>query len=128
LAAGLIDAWLPAWDEGFLQSVVSTTALDVLHFSLHPISATRLGVAFGFVLLHAVVVWGAAITIRLAGTLARTPHRWPGALAAAGAWLAGLAVGTNAVGHAAPAVPVGPPVFPFITAGACAWAPRRGAR
>ena len=122
LAAGLIDAWLLARDEGFLQSVVSTTALDVLHFSLHPISATRLGVAFGFVLLHAVVIWGAAITIRLAGTLARTPHRWPGALAAAGAWLAGLAVGTNAVGHAAPAVPVAPLVVAFITAGACALA------
>ena len=120
LLAGLIDVWLLASYERFLQGVVSTTALDVLHFSLHPISATRLAVAFGLVLFHAVVIWGAAIAIRVAGTLGRTPRQWTPALAATVAWLVGLALGVYVMRQTAPAVPVAPLVVAFLAVGACA--------
>src|SRR6266446_7905594 len=117
---GRIDVWLLASYERFLQGVVSTTALDVLHFSLHPISATRLAVAFGLVLFHAVVIWGAAIAIRVAGTLGRTPRQQTSTLAASGAWLVGLALGVYVMRQTAPAVPVAPFVVAFLAVGACA--------
>ena len=40
------------------NAIVSRTPLDLLHFSLHPLDLTRLGLAFGLVLLHAAVIWG----------------------------------------------------------------------
>src|SRR5207244_5323587 len=41
-AAGAIDAWLVSAYEQFLREIVSNATLDVLHFSLHPVSASRL--------------------------------------------------------------------------------------
>ena len=40
-----------------LRRIVSNTTLDLLHFSLHPLEAQRLALAFGLVLLHAAVIW-----------------------------------------------------------------------
>ena len=51
--------------SAFLAGVVAGTSLDLLHFSLHPFNASRLAIAFGLVLLHASVVWGAVIVVRL---------------------------------------------------------------
>ena len=54
--------------ERALWALVSNTSLDVLHFSLHPLSAGRLSVAFALVLLHAAVMWIAVAIIRAAAT------------------------------------------------------------
>ena len=59
-AAGAVDSWILVAYERFLERFVSGTTLDLLHFSLHPISATRLAIACGLVLLHASVMWTAA--------------------------------------------------------------------
>ena len=45
LTAGIL------WEyERILESVSARSTLDLLHFSLHPVDATRLGVAFGLLL------------------------------------------------------------------------------
>ena len=49
-----------------LWALVADTSLDLLHFSLHPLSAGRLAVAFALVLLHAAVIWAAVAIIRAA--------------------------------------------------------------
>ncbi len=67
LAAGLLSAY-----ELILQSISARSTLDLLHFSLHPVDATRLGVAFGLVLLHAGVVWTAAVVLRVPSVVWRT--------------------------------------------------------
>ena len=76
--------------ERFLQRVVSGTSLDLLHFSLHPINATRIAIAFGLLLLHASVIWSAAAIARLPSLLARTPRRLLPRLAVSAAWAAGV--------------------------------------
>ena len=71
------------------RRVVADTNLDLLHFSLHPVSGGRLAVEFALVLLHAAVIWGAAAIIRLPATLLRAPRGWSWRATAAGGWLAG---------------------------------------
>ena len=70
----------------FLQSVVSMTTVDLLHFSLHPLDASRLCLAFGLVLLHAAVIWSAAALIRLPTLMGRMP-RGASTPRVAAAWL-----------------------------------------
>src|SRR5262249_15370237 len=58
------------WDYGrLLRSIATHSSFDLLHFSLHPIEATRLCVAVGLVLLHAAVIW-------LGGALVRATIVW----------------------------------------------------
>ena len=88
LIVGVLDAAL-LWAYGrFLQSVVLGTTVDLLHFSLHPFDATRLGLGFGLVLLHAAVIWTAAALIRVPALLWRVPRRRLPAVAAA-SWAVG---------------------------------------
>jgi signal transduction histidine kinase len=120
LVAGLLDAWLLAGYERLLQRVVSATALDVLHFSLHPISAPRLSVAFGLLLLHAAVIWTAALVIRAAGLLGRVPRRLSATAAIALLWLAGAWLGLLLATTAMPDVAVPPILTALTAAAACA--------
>jgi signal transduction histidine kinase len=61
--------------ERVLWTFVANTSLDVLHFSLHPLSASRLSVAFALVLLHASVLWLAVAVIRAPAIATRTSRR-----------------------------------------------------
>ena len=118
--AGIATTSLLWGYERLLRRVVADTNLDLLHFSLHPVSGGRLAVEFALVLLHAAVIWGAAAIIRLPATLLRAPRGWPWRLTAAGGWLAGAVV-ASAVGRvASAAVPIGPMWIALLTAGLCA--------
>src|SRR5207302_132485 len=77
-AAGFGACWLLWAYEGFLKRVVADTTLDLLHFSLHPLSASRIAIEFALVLLHSAIVWGAVAILRLPPMLWRTPRsgRW----------------------------------------------------
>ncbi len=118
--AGVFTAALMWGYERLLQRVVADTNLDLLHFSLHPLSAGRLAVEFGLVLLHASVIWGAAAIIRLPGTLRRAPRRWSWRLTAAGAWLAGAVAATAIARAADAALSLGPMWIAVLAAGGCA--------
>ena len=72
--AGVVTAALLWGYERLLRRVVADTNLDLLHFSLHPLSSGRLAVEFALVLLHAAVIWGAAAVLRLPPTLMRAPR------------------------------------------------------
>jgi signal transduction histidine kinase len=122
LLAGFADGWLLWGYERLLRRVVADTNLDLLHFSLHPVSGGRLAVEFALVLLHAAVIWGAAAIIRLPATLLRGPRQWPWRLAGAGGWFAGALVATEVARRVGPAVPVGPLWSAILVAGACALA------
>jgi hypothetical protein len=122
LLAGLADGWLLWGYERLLRRVVADTDLDLLHFSLHPVSGGRLAVEFALVLLHAAVIWGAAAIIRLPATVLRAPRRWRWRLTAAGGWFAGALVETEVARRFGPAVPVGPLWSAILVAGACALA------
>src|SRR5260221_351893 len=51
-----VTLWIALYERA-LRQFVAGSSLDVLHFSLHPLSAARLAVAFGLVLLHVAVLW-----------------------------------------------------------------------
>ena len=118
--SGVAVTLLLALYESFLQDVVSKASLDLLHFSLHPISGTRLGMAFGLVLLHASVIWCAAALIRLTSLAGRTPRHATPRVVAGTAWLAGVIVVILVARLWSPAIPTGPLLFAVGVAGACA--------
>ena len=108
------------WSYGrFLQSVISRTTVDLLHFSLHPFDATRLGLAFALVLLHAAVIWTAAALIRAPTLLWRLPRRRLRAVAAA-SWALGALAGVMVAGTRDPSIPSLPLVIALAAAGGCA--------
>jgi signal transduction histidine kinase len=75
LAAALV-AVLVLWQyQRVLQAVAARSSIDLVQFSLHPIDAERLALAFGLVMLHAAVIWGAALIVRLPVTIWRVPRR-----------------------------------------------------
>ena len=57
VVAGLADGWL-LWRTSGCSRRRADTDLDLLHFSLHPLSAARVALEFSLVLLHAAVIWG----------------------------------------------------------------------
>jgi signal transduction histidine kinase len=120
LAAGVANGWLLSGYEWLLRQVVADTDLDLLHFSLHPLSAGRLAVEFALVLMHAAVVWGAAAIIRLPATLWRTQRTALWRLTATGSWLAGVLAATTIARAAGPPIPAGPLWVSLLVAGACA--------
>ena len=120
--AGLATACLLWGYERLLERVVADTNLDLLHFSLHPVSGGRLAVEFALVLLHASVIWGAAAIIRLPATLLRAPRGRSWRVTAVGSWLAGALVASGLARMAGGAVPVGPMWFALLVSGACALA------
>ena len=120
---GAMGAALLCGYERFLQRVVSGTSLDLLHFSLHPINVTRIAIAFGLLLLHASVIWGAAVIARLPSLLARTPRRLLPRLAVSAGWAAGVGISVvfapAALGLRAPDIPTAPILIAVGVAGLC---------
>jgi signal transduction histidine kinase len=116
LAAGVGSAALLWGYERLLRRVVADTDLDLLHFSLHPLSAPRLAVEFALVLLHASIVWGAAVLIRSPTMLWRTPRAAFWRALTSVAWF----VGALAVTVAARASRVPVPIWPLWAAIAAA--------
>jgi signal transduction histidine kinase len=106
--------------ERFLQLVVSRASLDLLHFSLHPISATRLAIAFGLVLLHASVIWSAAALTRLPGLVGRMPRQLTPRAVAGSAWVAGALLAIAAAHVHDSAMSVAPLLVAVAVAGGCA--------
>lgn len=129
--AGASGALLVSAYERFLQLLVLGTSLDLLHFSLHPVSATRLAIAFALVLLHASVVWSVAAAIRLPALVRRTARGSPARAIGALAWVAGAVLATAVARDRMPALPTGPPLLALGAAAACAvvgWRVRARAR
>ena len=119
-AVGAIDAALLWRYQGFLRGVVAQAPLDLLHFSLHPLIPVRLGIAFGLVLLHAAVIWSAAIVIRLATVVWRRPRSATLQAAAAISWLAGLEIVVGLARWLSTPQPLAPLLVALGAAGACA--------
>jgi signal transduction histidine kinase len=117
-AAGAADVWLLWMYERTLQWVVLRTPLDLLHFSLHPLNLTRLGLAFGLVLLHAAMIWAAAAVIRTPSLVRRIPRGFAVRLGVP-AWLSGVALALLAI-RPAPRVPLGPLMLTLGAAAICA--------
>src|SRR6185436_7988169 len=115
---GFANGWLLWAYERLLRRVVADTDLDLLHFSLHPLSAGRVAVEFALVLLHASVIWGAAAINRLPATLWRRPRTTQWRATAAGAWLAGAIAATLVARAVAAPVPVAPMWVAVLLAGA----------
>src|SRR5439155_4112644 len=118
--AGAIDAWLVSAYEQFLREIVSNATLDVLHFSLHPISASRLAIGFGLVLIHASVIWTAVAVLRLPSVGWRTPRRGEARAAAVAGFAAGVALTLIVLGRSGSSVPIGPLLVALAVAGGCA--------
>jgi signal transduction histidine kinase len=120
LAAGtVVAAGLWAY-EAFLRGLVNRTSVDLLHFSLHPLNASRVAISFSLVLLHAAAIWSAALVLHLLDVAARRARR--SALRPIG--IAGCLCGFVAGAFLA-SLPWGPaPLLPFATAvgAACACA------
>jgi signal transduction histidine kinase len=107
-AAGLATAWLLWGYEGLLRRVVAQTNFDLLHFSLHPLSAGRLTIEFALVLLHAAVIWGAVAILRLPSALWRVQRARMWQATSVFGWLAGAVGGTIAARAVWPPVPLAP--------------------
>jgi signal transduction histidine kinase len=119
-AAGAAAAVLLYAYEWFLQFVVSGTSIDLLHFSLHPASATRLAIAFGLVLLHASVIWSAAALTRLASLVGRMPRQTMPRVVIAIAWVAGALLAIQAANLRYPVLSLAPLLLVLAVAGGCA--------
>ena len=122
VVAGLADGWLLWAYERLLRRVVADTDLDLLHFSLHPLSGARVALEFSLVLLHAAVIGGAAALMRLPSALWRTPRTPVFRAGAAGGWLAGAIVATLVARAAGPPIPMGPLWVALLFAAAAAMA------
>ena len=119
-AAGAIDGLLlAAYDLG-LQRIVSRTRIDLLHFSLHPVSGPRLALAFALILLHAAVIWLAAAIALYPSRLLRTPRDGSWTALKIAAWLGGAAAAIAAAGAAIAPLPPAPVAVALIVAGASA--------
>jgi signal transduction histidine kinase len=119
-AAGAVDAWLVSAYEQFLRQIVSSATLDVLHFSLHPIGASRLAIGFGLVLIHASVIWTAAAILRVPAVFWRTPRRRDVFAVAGGGFCAGIALALMVIERGGPRVPVAPSLVALGAAAGCA--------
>ena len=64
-AAGVVATAMIWTYERFLRGLVVRSTLDLSQFSIHPMEATRLALAFSLVLLHAGIVWSAVVVTRL---------------------------------------------------------------
>ncbi|MBI1876441.1 MAG: HAMP domain-containing protein [Acidobacteria bacterium] len=62
--SSLVVGTLFIFYQSFLRQMLANSRIDVLHFSLHPYDPDRLAVAFGFVVLHAAIIWTAALLLR----------------------------------------------------------------
>jgi signal transduction histidine kinase len=108
IVAGAVGASLVWVYERILERVVSHTDVDLLHFSLHPLSATRFALAFALVLLDAAVIWSAAAMIRVPALVCRTPRTWAWRTLAALGWISGAALAASMASLQGRPVPVLP--------------------
>jgi signal transduction histidine kinase len=121
------------WTYGrFLQNVVSRTSLDLLNFSLHPVSVPRLALGFGLVLLHAGVFWSAALVARFMTVFWRQPRSASRSASAAAAWALGAIVTLATASRASGPVPAAPMLTALVAVGVCTlalgWPRGRGRR
>src|SRR5258706_272680 len=120
LAAGALTATILVAYERFLRQVVEQTDLDVLHFSLHPLVASRIAIGFALVLLHAAVIWGTATLVKTIRVYWRTPRELRLRLVASFAWLAGAAFAAALLNLRLSSLPLGPLSIALAAAGGCA--------
>jgi signal transduction histidine kinase len=118
--AGMAGTWLVCFYERILQAVVSHTDLDLLHFSLHPISAERIGLTCALVLLDAAVIWSAAAMIRIPALVTRPPRNLAWRIGAGAAWVGGVLLAIYLVPLPGPPVPRGPLWVALLAAGSSA--------
>jgi signal transduction histidine kinase len=128
VVTGVIAAAVLAGYERFLQEVVARTNIDVVHFSLHPFSIRGLSVGFGLVLLHAAVLWGAAMAAHAAGVFWRRPRRWDLRATAMFGWIAGAAVAVAAIHASVESIPLVPWIIALAACGLCVAAFERVSR
>jgi signal transduction histidine kinase len=115
VAAG-IDVTAIVWVyERVLRNVVSQTTFDLLQFSLHPLNATRIALAFALVLLHAGVIWSAVSVTRLPSVLRARRALAP--RVAAAAWMLGALIAVSVVRAIDPALPIAPLLVAALAAG-----------
>jgi signal transduction histidine kinase len=119
-ATGALAAFLIAGYERFLQGIVARTDLDVLHFSLHPFSLQALGIGFSLVLLHAAVIWAAAMAAHAGGVFWRRPRRWDLRATAIIGWVAGAAAAIGVINARTDAIPLLPWCLALAACGGCA--------
>src|SRR5215467_9262096 len=118
-AAGVLAAVVLAGYERFLGRVVEHTDLDVLHFSLHPLVASRIAIGFGLVLLHGVVIWGTAMIVQAIRVYWRTPSDPRLRVVASLSWIAGAGLVVALITVRAPSLPVWPLIAAIAAAGGC---------
>ena len=106
--------------EDFLSLVVADTNLDLLHFSLHPLSPARVALEFALVMLHASVIWAVVAILRLPALVWRLPRHDPWRAAAAASAIAGGAAATIVTRLAGAPIPFGPMWIAFAVAAGCA--------
>ncbi len=121
-AAGAFASSLVWAYDRFLQNIVSRTTLDLLHFSLHPLSASRVAIGFGLILLHAGVFWSAALVPRIIAVAWRQRRSAARRAGLAGAWIAGALAAAGAATRIAGPVPMIPLFLALAAIGACALA------
>ena len=92
VAVGAIDALLLWAYERLLQGFASATAVDLLSFSLEPLAVSRVTTTCGLILLHAGVIWTAALVIRLADVCVRRSRRRTYSVIVALSWVSGVAM------------------------------------
>jgi signal transduction histidine kinase len=64
LASGALVALLLVAYRGFLQDTVANTTLDLLHYSVHPWSTSRLALQVGLIVWHATALGSAVLLLR----------------------------------------------------------------
>jgi signal transduction histidine kinase len=116
--AGGAGGWMLWLYLEFLRALVTRSTLDLTHFSLHPVLAGRLALAFGLVLLHVAAVWFAVLLLRAVGVMWRRP-RSLGFAATAGIFWAGGVVAALAIANG-DAADTARPFAPFLVAAATA--------
>ena len=66
IAAGTVVAFVLTAYRGFLQDTVANTTIDLLHYSLHPWSTSRLALQVGLILWHATALGCGVLILRAA--------------------------------------------------------------
>src|SRR5207245_6093121 len=84
------------------------------------VSAARLAIGFGLVLIHAAVIWTAVAMLRLPSIVWRTPRRRDVQAVAVGGGAIGAAIALLVLRRFTSPVPLGPLVIALGVAGACA--------